>query len=872
VSQHDVNGSSHDVSFGAGQSRVSGYSFPVEAARVPDGLKASDGLNAQQVAQQRDLFGSNDIIVQKENHWTAVVRDTVRDPMLWFLAASASLFGALGHVGESLILLLAIVPLMGMDFYLHRRTAASSAGLASRMASVATVLRDGQWQQVPSQDLVPGDLVKVTAGEYFPADGVLVDGENLQSDESTLTGEAMPVQKQPVRLATSSETLPQMVTHFSWVWAGTRLLAGLATMRVINTGADTSYGEIVRSSASLDRESTPLQKAIARLVVVLLGVTVVVCALLALIRVWQGYGWIDALLSAVTLAVAAIPEEFPVVYTFFLGAGVYRLSRQKALVRQAVAVENIGRTSCILSDKTGTITYGSLILAEQIAALPQPRLPLSEGLVLQDVDPEAPPPLEVAALAARAGSSDPLDVILHHSARDLPDMAIRAVFPFTEARRRETLVRVAEDGLVRSFTKGAPETIIALCNMSEYEQTLWLDTVKTQATLGRKVIACAWADMDPAIWSQPRGDTDDADEPEQGFRFSGLLAFEDPVREGVSDAVARCLQAGIRVIMVTGDHPDTANAIARSIGLGCGAPNTVALRPEDDPAAVLSGQIRVDVVARAKPAQKLALVKALQTQGELVAVTGDGVNDVPALRQADIGIAMGARGTQSAREIAQVVLLDDNFKTIVQAIAQGHDLFCNLRLAFAYLLLIHIPLVTCAAIVPFLGLPLLLLPVHIVWLELIIHPTAMLAFQESSKTTELPRVSKHRTATFFSGNLWAAIIVLGSLVVVGILAGYLVGLHGADHAIVHARSVAISMLIVSSAGFTAGLTRLQGRTSKFLVAATLSSLVLCIEIPALGALLGLEPLHWDDWMAIVSMLVVTVALSAKLAKELIKAS
>lgn len=291
----------------------------VPADRVPGGVTGTGGLSREQVQQQRHAFGDNDILPRQTSHWLVILRDSLRDPMLWFLVLSASLFGSLGHVNEALILGLAIVPLLGMDVYLHRCTAASSAGLSRRMATTAKALRDGQWHEMPSRDLVPGDLAEIASGEYFPADGVLVEGEALQSDESTLTGESLPVAKQVVKLDASSTTLPPTIELACWGFAGTRLLTGTAKLRIIETGARTRYGAIVQSATAVGHEATPLQRSIGQLVMILLGITLAVCALLAGIRLWQGYGWIDALLSAVTLAVAAIPEEFPVVYTFFLG-------------------------------------------------------------------------------------------------------------------------------------------------------------------------------------------------------------------------------------------------------------------------------------------------------------------------------------------------------------------------------------------------------------------------------------------------------------------------------------------------------------------------------------------------------------------------
>lgn len=804
--------------------------------RLPALAAGAPGLSASQVEVQRQ-HGFNDIVAPTASGWRVVVRDTARDPMLWFLLLTAGLFGLLGQVTESLTLLLALVPLLGMDAYLHRRTAASTGGLASRLASSARVLRDGRWRDLPARELVPGDLVEVAPGEYFPADGLLVSGSGLQVDESTLTGESLPVAKHSLD---PGAPLPASASDAHWGTAGTRLLTGTAGLRIACIGADTRYGAIVRLATEGSHEATPLQQAIGQLVAVLLGMAVVMCIALAGIRLWHGHGWIDAILSAVTLAVAALPEEFPVVYTFFLGVGVFRLARRKALVRRAVAVENIGRVTCIVSDKTGTITAGSLVLAHRAPAPGE-----DEASVLR-----------TATFAARPDSGDPLDQALHAAAGPLPPGTRLADFPFTEARRRETVVWRLAGGTSTAFTKGAPETVLATCVLSAAERAQWLARVEEYARSGHKLIACARRDL-------PAGAALDA-EPADGLQFTGLLAFEDPVRAGVREAIADCMAAGMRVIMVTGDHPATAAAIAREIGLGGSEPKVVALEPGDDGGAALRHAGGVHVVARATPPQKLALVQALQAEGELVAVTGDGVNDVPALRMADIGVAMGERGTRSAREVAPVVLLDDNFRTLVDAVAEGRQLFQNLRLAFAYLLLVHMPLVIGAAAIPLMDLPLLFLPIHIVWLELVIHPTAMLAFQDLPGPGALAAVRRGRRVRFFPAEAWAGIGLVGGLVSAAVVWGYLHAL-GVDHDVEHARAMALALLLSASAGITAGLTKLRLAIARWLVAGTLLSAGVLVQVQMLSGLLHLRPLHGSDWALVALAFAVTGLLSLGLA-------
>lgn len=791
----------------------------VPAGRIPDGVEAGTGLNATQVDAARRRHGFNEVVPEAASGWRVVARDTARDPMLWFLLFTAALFAVMGQSGEALTLVGAMAPLLGMDFWLHRRTLASTAGLARRMASTARTLRDGSWTELPARELVPGDLVALRPGAYFPADGLLAAGSGLQCDESSLTGESLPVTKTALRTG----KLPiGRISEEHWAIAGTRLLTGAAQLRVISTGADTRYGEIARTAAEGAHVATPLQQAIARLVRLLLLLALALCVVLAAVRLWQGHDWADAALSAVTLAVAALPEEFPVVYTFFLGLGVFRLARRKALVRRAVAVENIGRTTCIVSDKTGTITEGRLRLAH---VLPAP------GRDAEEV-------MRAARFASRADSGDPLDEALHAGAANNTNAQRVGVFPFTEARRRETGLWTDAAGSLHASTKGAPESILGACSLPAHEQRHWRALVQRLAAEGHKVIAVAERSL-------PVGA--EKEEPEDGFGFVGVLAFEDPVRPGVRDAIARCLAARMRVVMITGDHSATAAAIAREVGLGGAQPQVLELRDDEAPADALARLEDVHVVARATPMQKLAWVQALRARGELVAVTGDGVNDVPALREADIGIAMGERGTRAAREAAPIVLLDDNFRTIADAVAEGRQLFQNLRLAFAYLLLVHAPLVVGAAVIPLLGKPLLYLPIHIVWLELAIHPAAMLGFQDAPPRQPLAAVERERSARFFSAGAWAVILLVGALTCAAVVGGYLLAL-GADSDVPHARAMALAIQLLCGAAFTVALGGISRPAPFWIAASTVASLVLLVQIPAWSAWLHLRPLHLSDWV------------------------
>lgn len=813
------------------------------------GLKQSEnGLTGSEVVSQRARFGANDIVEVAGHPLWELLLETLKDPMIWFLLSIGTVFWLTGQSTDAITLFVAVIPLLAMDAVLHWRTQASTAALKGQLNARARVIREAREIQVDSRELVPGDLLPLASGELLPADGIFESARELQVDESVLTGEAFPIVKKPTdrnpfHLASLGEVKVEAETLG---YAGTRVLTGAGHLRVLSTGVLTSYGEIVQSVARVPHERTPLQKSISRLVELLIYVSLAFCLLLTIIRIYQGHGWLDALLSAATLAVAAIPEEFPVVFTFFLGVGVYRLAKRGALVRRAVSVENIGRVTQVCTDKTGTITVGRLSLTH--------------------IDPQSwisPEQLIEVAVAASNSDSDPVDLAIHAIAqeRKITVFPKLKTIPFTEGRKRETgfVANGYGDGYMACM-KGSPESVLAMAALSEQERFLWKQRISVWAKEGHKVIACARKSVvaDQALI-----------EPASGFEFCGLLAFEDPARPEVAEAMRYCRESGIRVMMITGDHPDTAAAIARDAGLVEAAPRV--LSAENEPGHLESEWLSqhpdflktIDVVARCTPLQKLKIVTALKASGELVAVTGDGVNDVPALKAADIGIAMGERGTRSAKEVSSIILSDDNFSTLINAIREGRQLFRNLKMSFVYLLLIHIPLVLTAAFVPLFGFPLVYLPVHIVWLELVIHPTALLAFQASSGGEQVAPMGR---GFFFSKLEIIGIVVVGVGVAIALGFSFVAGV-GEGLEAAHARSKAMAFLTLWSAGIVLGLTRLGSVMATLLAAATVLVSALLIQSSSTLEFLRLAPLHARDWVEVVIGVAVFGVLMAAFRKK-----
>ena len=729
----------------------------------PPGL---DGLSSDEARRLLVEHGANALV--PERHRTGMASTLVRaatDPMALLLLVAGPTYLLLRDVSDAAITFAALVPIVAVGLVLEVRAERALEGLKRLTAPTATVWRDGRRQTVPTLEIVPGDLVFLQEGDVIPADGDFAAGTQVMVDESALTGESVPVGK-AVGGSEGERT----------VLAGTTVLSGRGMFRVTVTGAATGYGRIGTLVAGIKEQPTPLQRLIGRLVRRLGLVALAFCVAVIGIQLSYGKGWGAAVIAGVSLAIAAIPEEFPMVFTLYLALGAWRLARERALVRRLAGVETLGATSVICSDKTGTLTLGRL----EVAGLTGP----GEEPILAD---DGPPGdlgtwgrslLESAVLASEPLPFDPLEqaIVRFASANGVDVDALHARrfvhdYAFDPATKRVTHVWAA-DGGSEVFAKGAIEGILEVCGAHEDVRREALSANHELASRGMRVIAVASGPL-----PEPTGDRD---RDERALRFDGLVALSDPPRPGVAEALAECRQAGIRVVMITGDHPMTAHAVAEHLGLPDDGDRIVT---GDDLDAASDEELdaivaRANVFSRTRPEQKHRLVEALKRQGHVVAMTGDGINDAPALRESDIGVAMGQRGTEVAREAATMVLLDDNFATIVGAVRDGRRIFENLRRAFAFLIAFHVPLLLGALVVPLTGTPLLLLPVHLVLLELILHPTISLVFEADPAAPDLMR-RRPRPST--SGLLGRRDLVgataLGLTLAAAVLAVYLVRIH-----------------------------------------------------------------------------------------------
>jgi Ca2+-transporting ATPase len=727
------------------------------------------GLGEQEARRRAQLHGPNALPAAARRAPWRLLLDQFDDFMILVLVGAAFLSGVIGDLVDTLAIVV-IVVLNGIAGFVQAwRADRALAALGQLAAARATVLRDGRVRHIPARALVPGDVVLVDAGDQIPADLRLVDAARLLVDESTLTGESIAVEKhvRPIAIAA-----PVLGDRLNMAYKGTVAVQGRGTGLVVAAGARTELGKIATLMAGGDQRMTPLQRRLAefgkRLALVVLGI----CAVIFVAGLLRGEPVILMLLTSISLAVAAIPEAMPAVITVLLALGARRMVELKALVRRLPSVETLGSVTFICSDKTGTLTENRMRVEDVSARDAESRLALLLAAALcNDARPESGgwrgDPTEVALVEAA------IDV--GHRVEDLRAAAPRAgELPFDSGRKRMTTIHDTPEGLV-AYMKGAPESVLPCCGShwvsGEGSRVLDLQEqaaiAQAMAERGLRVLAVARRGMVGRDLPAP------LDRVEEEMAFLGLVGLLDPPREEAAAAVRDCLDAGITPVMITGDHPATALAVARRLGI---AP---AVAGADDRDAVLTGaalaalddealraKARVArVYARVDPAQKIRIVEALQSQGEFVAMTGDGVNDAPALKRADIGVAMGRGGTDVARESASLVLLDDNFATIVAAVREGRRIYGNVRKFVRYVMTGNSGEIWTIFLAPFVGLPIPLLPIQILWVNLVTDGLPGLALAaEPAERGVMQRPPRPPGESLFAGGLWQHILFVGLLI------------------------------------------------------------------------------------------------------------
>ncbi|MGI0132997.1 MAG: cation-translocating P-type ATPase [Thermoplasmata archaeon] len=698
------------------------------------------GLSTAEAHRRLIAFGRNELPQGRRRGPLQIFVEVIREPVLGLLLAATVIYLIFGQPKDAILLVGAVGVIVAIELYQGGAAERALAALRAMSAGDASVLRDGRLLRVPLAEVVPGDLVLVTEGERVPADATILTATDLLVDESLLTGESVPVHKS---LASGTEAWASPGgDDLPFLYAQTVVVRGRAYALVRATGPRTEVSRIAHLLDAIDVEVPTLHRQTRALVFTIAAVAVVLCIAVAGLIGWHTGDWFTGLLAGVALAISLLPEEIPVVLTVFTTFGARRLAAKNVLTRRLGAIPTLGALTVLCVDKTGTLTVNRMTVSEaridqggtMRASSPGFLEPYVRPLLRAAVrasDPEAVDPMERAILevAHVAGIPPP--------PREDRDLVHR--YPLRPERASLIMVRRedgAASGRVRAYVKGAPEGVIPQCAGEVERRERWLAAAAEMATRGLRVLAVGETEVAASgVPESPDGIV---------FQFVGLLGFSDPLRPGVPAAIAECRDAGVRVVMLTGDHPETARSIAREAGLA--APDRVVVGSELGHLTETSKArlVRsVNVFARISPTDKLAIVEALKRDGEVVGVTGDGVNDAPALRAANVGVAMGQRGTEVAREAASLVLLDDAFPTLVVALRTGRRIYDNIRKAINYLLAIHVAIAGMALLPVLFGFPLLLYPVEIVFLEFIVDPSSTLAFEaeeeESDVMTRPPR-------------------------------------------------------------------------------------------------------------------------------------
>jgi Ca2+-transporting ATPase len=763
------------------------------ASRDLDSGNASlvTGLSEAEARAKLSQYGENIIAAAKPRSFFAIALGTVKEPMFLLLISCAGLYLSLGDVSDALILSTAVAVVISITIIQERRTERTLDALRDLSSPRALVIRDGIRKRVAGKFVVPGDLMVVGEGDRVAADGFVVSAKSLKVNESLLTGESASVEKSiwdgaQAFAVTGGDDHP-------FVYSGTLVVQGSGYVLARATGQSTAMGQIGKSLAVTERPPSLLQVDTRKAVRVVAGMSLTLSVVVAVFWWLREHDVLRGVLMGLTFAMSTIPEEFPVILTIFMALGAWRISRKNVLTRQMNAIETLGSATSLCVDKTGTLTENVMTAqviwteADRITRLPTPAD--SQAKTLNAAQLRL---ITAAAFASDHAGVDPMDVAAVQAARlRVPgfdkDSALLVAFPLVRP-----ILAVGNvwqtPGKTTLAAKGAPESILDLCVVTEQRRQEILAATREMAAQGIRVLAVAvcenpvWQSVDSL--ARFRGE------------FVGLMGFYDPVKAGVRESVAQCRKAGIHVTMITGDFPVTALAVASD----CGIESPGGVLTGDQVAALTEPELMerlksVRVLARVVPEQKLRIVKALQASGEVVAMTGDGVNDAPALKAAHIGIAMGGRGTDVAREASALILLDDNFTSIVAAIRLGRRIYDNIRNAVSYIVAIHIPIVGLTLVPLFLGRPAILLPVHLARLELIIDPVCSVVFEaEPESDSIMERKPRSLTDRLFSWKVISTALLEGVIALIAVLAIYMSIEHAGDHPD-HARSVAFTALI-----------------------------------------------------------------------------
>ncbi|GAA2104076.1 HAD-IC family P-type ATPase [Microlunatus panaciterrae] len=816
------------------------------------------GLTTKEAARRLATEGPNELPTEKPRNLLQQAWQVLRQPMLMLLAVAGTVNFLLAEPLDGIVLISFVVVVIGISIYQEHKTEGALAALRDLSAPRALVIRDGVQMRIAGRDLVRGDWVVLAEGDRVPADGVLVESVNFAVDESALTGESVPVRKASIDAGSLSAAMgPPGGDATPWVYSGTLVVKGRGLTLVKGTGASTELGRIGTALSTIEVERTPLQREIDRLVRFIAVLGLAAAALVVLVyRLTRG-AWLEGLLAGIATAMAMVPEEFPVVLTVFLALGAWRMSQKHVLTRRSAVIETLGSATVICVDKTGTLTMNSMTVADLI---------VGEEVFTLDAQPLPEAFHTIAEFSVLASPIDPFDPMdkaftvlgeryLQQTEHLHADWELVREYALSENMLALSHVwRSPTNSHYVVAAKGAPEAIAALCHLGPEELASLTAQVERATASGQRVLAVARALVDQ---------DEDLPTEQQGFDFEylGLAGLLDPVRPGVAHAVAECASAGVRTVMITGDYPGTAMAIAREVGLdhGAGYITGPELQVIDDDE--LASRVRsVSVFARMVPGQKLRLIRALKANGEVVGMTGDGVNDAPALRAADIGMAMGARGTDVAREAAALVITDDDFASIAAGVRQGRGIFDNLRKAMSYIIAVHVPIVGMSLVPIFVGdWPLVLLPAQIAFLELIIDPACSVVFEaEEFDPAIMDQQPRGLEEPMFRRRVLILAVLQGLSMLAAVLAVFLwTVLTGRPDTVV--RSITFATLVIGNLALILvnrswrlsiwrTFRERRNGTLKWILTATLLLLIVVLSVPWLREAFNLGPVRAVDWL------------------------
>jgi len=815
------------------------------------------GLSETEASKIFKVDGPNELPSQKKQSGFGILLKVLSEPMLLLLIGAGTLYLFMGEPQDALLLAFSVFVVIGITFYQERKTEKTLEALRDLSSPRALVIRDGEQKRIAGKDVVKGDIVIIREGDRVPADAVVLSCENLSVDESLLTGESMPVRKTEWDKITKQQRPGG--DDLPFVYSGSMVTSGRGVVKTTSTGLNTEIGKIGKSLEGIKDEDTLLHKETNKIVRFMAIFGAILCTLVVVLYAILKGDLIGGFLYGITLSMALLPEEFPIVLIIFLTLGAWRISKKRVLTRRAAAIETLGAATVLCTDKTGTLTLNKMELSSLYSSGSFYEL---SNLATTDLSEKFKTLLECGVLSSQKDPFDPIEkelnkmggLYLKDAENKYKDFELIKEYPLSKKMLALSHVWQSKNKnnlLVAS--KGAPESILDLCHADHAKKQEIISKVKEMSEKGMRVLGVA-----KALFS---GSALPTSQHAFEFEFVGLLGFIDPIRASAPAAVKEVYDAGVRVIMITGDYPGTAQYVAKKIGIKNPEKYLTGEDLEKMDHPELREKIKdTNIFARIVPEQKLLIVNALKANNEIVAMTGDGVNDAPALKSAHIGIAMGERGTDVAREASALVLLNDDFSSIVDSVRLGRRIYDNLKRAMGYILSVHIPTAGMSVLPLFFGLPIVLLPAHIAFLELIIDPACSTVFEsekEDKNIMKKPPRNLHQPIFDFKMVVISLAQGLGVLLATFIL--FIIAVRSGRNEL-EARAFAFTalvlgnlMLIAINLSWSKNIHKILLSANKILfivLAGALLSLFAVLYIPFLTDLFHLAPLSFKDFVLI----------------------